>query len=149
MKPVKAYEAFDGTVFDTAEECADYETHSITIAQIIDKLPRFDVDSQFTIGNSYYQHDEESFRAIRDEFFAYMVERYNIPVFQNQIGNRELDTDTNWFINFFRIAKDKPSLLAWYYVGMVDKYFRQWSQSYFVNKPNEDAFMINDPTNIV
>jgi len=149
LKPVTSYQSVDGSIFDTAEECAKYETHCSAIAKIIDRLPRFVSTDDFQTGKSYYQHDIKSFKEIRDIFFMYMDSLYDLSIFQSQIGESILITNTNWYIKFFRATNDKPALLAWYYIGMVDSRYRQWSTPYFVTNPNEEAYAINANSDII
>jgi len=143
MKPVTSYKSFDGSVFGTAKECADYETHCGAISKIVDKLPRFIRDDDFEKGVSYYQHDWKSFVDVRTEFCMYMDSIHSNFVFRQQIGERVLLMDTNWYFRFFRNTNDYPALLAWYYIGCVDSQYRQWSHPDFIKDTPEGAKCIN------
>jgi hypothetical protein len=138
MIPLTMYKAFDGEVFDTPKACADYETHCRKLAIIIDKLPRFDHDSDGWIeGKLYYQHDPKLFMSVFTEFCEYLMSRYpenlkvkpTIAVTDNQLWNVLYD------------AQDKPSLLALSYFNNVDIQYRQFSHQYFAINPGDAKSM--------
>jgi hypothetical protein len=147
MKPVTSYQAFDGSLFDTAEQCADYETHCKTIASIIDQIPRFPIDEVFAEGRSFYQHDERIILPARDDFFMYLDSVYNNPKLQyvmirQGIGERICVGRLKMYQLFVK-HNDRAAMLAWTYLGYTDDYFRQWSQLLFAINPPEDAVCIN------
>ncbi|MCK5021580.1 MAG: hypothetical protein KAS32_31520 [Candidatus Peribacteraceae bacterium] len=127
MKPVTSYQSFDGTIFETAEKCAKYESHCIKIASIVDKLPKFTKDREFYELRSYYQHDPQLVIDVRTEFLMYMDSIYHDPSLRLQLGERCLVMPTGRFIDFFKSKNDVPATLAWLYIGSIDNYFRQWS----------------------
>lgn len=148
MIPTTSYKAFDGSVFNTPKECADYETHCRSMATIIDKLPRFPVDEDFATGKTFYQHDPRVFLPIRDEFFIYLDDYYNNPKLQYpeirlSLGESVLIKDRAWWHEMFTKHNDSVSLLAWRWIGYTDNYYRQWGQMMFAIKPPEQAIQIN------
>lgn len=147
MNPTTSYKAFDGSLFESAKECADYETHCKTIAKIIDQIPRFPIDEDFINGNTYYQHDERIILPARDDFFGYLDSFYNnpqliYPLFRIGIGSR-VCIDRLRCLQIFTKHSDKASILAWSYLGYTDDYFRQWGQLMFAIEPPEEARPIN------
>lgn len=149
MNPTTSYKAFDGSLFESAKECADYETHCRAIAKIIDKLPRFPITDDFVIGKVYYQHDDRIFLPVRDEFFMYLDSVYNNPKLLHPelrlaIGERVLLRDRIFWHEMFIKHSDHTALLAWRYIGYTDDYFRQWGQLMFAIKEPDGAKPMNE-----
>jgi hypothetical protein len=149
MKPstTTTYTAFDGSIFNTATDCADYETHCNVIASIIDQIPRFPIDEEFMRGGSFYQHDSRIILPARDDFFKHLDSVYNnptlkYPMIRMGIGERVLMGRLKMFQMFVK-HNDKASMLAWVYLGYTDDYFKQWGQLMFAIEPPEDAVCIN------
>ena len=143
MKPKISYEAFDGVIFRTAEECAEYETHCRAIAKIIDKMPRFTFTDEFISGRCFYLHDRQSFIDTRSEFFMYLDSQYPKPEIRLQIGEPCWVMSPAKYLEIIVSLHDGPLLLAWYYIGCVDDYARQWSNPYIASNPPEHRGQIN------
>jgi hypothetical protein len=136
MKPVTAYKSFNGVLFDTEKECADYESHCYALSKIIDQIPRFKRDEDFLLGKRYHQHDPESFSSIRDQFFEYMYEKYNNPIFKSAVGQTILPVNRTIYRHFLSARRDDPSLVAWSYFECVDNEYREWSTIDLVDRAN-------------
>lgn len=134
MIPVTSYKSFDGTLFDDAKECADYETHCRQLAKIIDKLPRFDrADIDWIDGFTYYQHDPELFMSVFTEFCEYIDSRYPNTIQKDTSVSKLIQA---YYLLIWNIG-DKPSVLAVVYFDSVDDQFRQYSHDFFMNHPGE------------
>lgn len=143
MQPVTSYKAFDGTIFDTAKECANYETHCKKIASIVDKLPRFEPTDEFLRGQAFYQHEWQVLVPIRDEFFMFLDEHYPRPDYRFQIGTKGWALSPSKYMEMIVATGDRPLWLAFYYFACIDDDFRQWSAMTFAKQPPEDAICIN------
>jgi hypothetical protein len=131
MIPVTYYKAFDGQLFETAKECADYETHCKALANIINKLPDFDRESDGWVnGKVYYQHDPETIEGIFSEFCKYIVSKYGDFTLSEPLNKTTIE-DMRCQLS----QHDNPSFLALRYFNNIDDQYRQWYHKWYVNKP--------------
>jgi len=131
MKPIQAYQSFDGRVFVQAKDCADYESHCHNLSNIIRVLPKFDHTNSYDIGKSYYQHDKDSWLTVRNNLLLYLDQVWPALKIGGLVKNKAemaIVANYDWMNKFLRKNCDMPSLLAWQMVGYVDNDFRQWSQ---------------------
>lgn len=139
MKPITAYKAFDGRVFEEAENCANYETHCYALLKIVDKLPKFEKTPSYLLGDEYYQHDKVLYDEIVNEFIDYIENLYpNVKTMGDIRGMDRVKLFT-WMTNLLTMSGDMPSMTAWKFIGIVDDEYRQWYDYKSLKEPNKKA----------
>lgn len=129
MKPITAYQSFDGRIFEFAKECADYEVHCKRLSDIIKDLPKIEYTEDYISGKSYFQHDPKKWLPIRNNLILYFSEVWpetKLKTLLDVESERAIVVDYDIMDAFLKKKGDIPSLLAWNTVGYVDLYFRQW-----------------------
>lgn len=138
MKPVKSYESFDGKIFATAEECADYETFCKKMARIVDTLPRFEMTDEFRAGEEFFQHDLGRFYSVRDAFIKLVLTKYDNELLKGQLGKKDWTFSTGEMFKFFKDMNDQVCVMGWYWIGCIDDKGRQWIHPSIIRKMEGD-----------
>jgi len=147
MKPITAYQAIDGRVFERAKDCADYESHCHNLSEIIRVLPKFDHTHEYDIGKAYYQHDKTRWLKVRNSLLLYLDQKWPELHFRGLVANgaeKGIVIDYKWMNAYLRKNCDLPSLIAWQMVGYVDNDFRQWSQPLYAKEEGRIGKPIRD-----
>lgn len=131
------YQADDGTLFSSCEQCANYELSSYKVEAIVSKLgnkPKLS-DEQ------YIQHSMTTVNDVRRDLCMLANSVWAHKWFVQTA--EDPSTHSSWAGRLIS-EMDNPKLnAAWYRIMCIDSLGREWQQPYFANNTPSDAVKVN------
>lgn len=128
MKPkqVTVWEAHDGKIYKTAEDCREHEALDASIAEILGTLK--DRPEGLRDGDSIEQDPGKAGKACND-FLTLCQHHSDHRWFQQAVENEQLDTCRH---GVGRLIDEMHPLLrrAWFRFMCMDQHWREWDQVY-------------------
>lgn len=129
MKVIQKYQADDGKIFSTIEECEKYEQLCSRVEEImkwLNPLPK-DKGCRFANGGGYIQQEKK------------IVDKARIEIVD--LGNKFFKQPVKWdFYAIGRLFNDSGySCLysAWGRLSNIDSNYREWGQGYYAIFPEK------------
>lgn len=136
MRAITQYQAFDGTVFGTEDDCRAYEVMSAKIHAAMRALPSKPDSSEFANGAGYIQHDSAS---INEAMMGVLEQAKKYSGHRSIVDSMEIGFPARRGI-VGRIIDDccpRPINMAWYRFMCTDDDYREWGQPYFALNPDK------------
>ncbi len=132
------YKAFDGTEFESKEECQKHEQLSKDVSlimSILSPLPK-QKDCGFANGEGYIQHDKVMFDRVKIQLLELMKKHIKSDWIQQFIDDPTIHSSC-----VGRLLDDyielEPLRIAWCRIGCTDFKYREWGQRYYAEHPEE------------
>lgn len=136
MKQIIKYEAFDGAVFGTEDDCRAYELMAARINAAMRSLPTRPESNDFANGDGYVQHDSAS---VHEAMVAVLNQAKNYSSHTSIPKSMEVGFPSRAGI-VGRIIDDccpRPINKAWYRFMCMDNDYREWGQPFFALNPDK------------
>lgn len=137
MKAITKFQAYNGTEFTDAEECALYEAKCASADAVIALLPPQPElpGCGFNNGGGYLQHDPVTFKAARRALLELALKEQDHPWLHDSIAKE--DTHPSYAYRIISECCTKQLNDAWYRIACTDRFFREWGQPYYRDHPEE------------
>lgn len=129
MKSIMHFQATDGKIFPTSEECMKYENIIQQVDDIMKDFPRIieDDNSNFANGGGYIQHEKIYVDRARHE----------ITKLGNELFKISPPTSFGWIGRWFDDSGYICLYSAWGRLSHIDDKYREWGQGYYAANPHE------------
>lgn len=130
MKMITQYQANDGTIFSSEEECLAHESFCAEIDLIMIRLNQIEDDSFRDNDTDFIQQDPSIFFNVRNDLLLLARRLTTHPWIDQSIVDPSVHPS---YAGRIIDEISRPLNKAWYRIQCTDKYCREWQQPYFAN----------------
>lgn len=139
MQAIHKFKADDGSEFNTATACVEYEALCAEVAEIMSTLPAPPIDDgcRFSNGDGYLQHEAATLERARVSILKIAQRFIKEPPWLQQTIDDPAAYHPSWAGRLIDDCCPRPVKSAWYRFMCIDKQGREWGQPYYANNPEE------------
>jgi hypothetical protein len=128
MQTVTRFIADDGTMFDTFDNCADYENMCAKVKEVMLFLEPVPDETDFCNGSGYIQQSEKNYFTVKNCLLDIIATKIKHPWVEE---TKTLNRHPSHIGRLLDDSNIKCLYQSWNRLMRIDSNFREWGQQYF------------------